>query len=353
MDETPVPRQQWWKRLPVRLSVRALMLLVLAFGCGFGWYVHRVHVQRDAITAIERAGGKVYYGWQLMRIPIPPDYGDLTPNKAGRPRWPKWLTDRVPPDYYSSAKLAMVLGPADPIMPQLGQLNQLEEVDFYPGRKDRTALGPTDAGMVHLRNLTKLRHLKLGVHTGGGAVGSKITGAGLVSIAACTRLWFLELEGIPLTDPDLAALRGLTDLRNLMIDSPNVTASGLVHLKGMTRLQRLELALTGVESLEPLRSFAGLENLILAMTPIDDAGLAPASDPGFAGLTSLNLSNTRVTDDGLKHLRDLPKLKGVQLVGTKVTDAGTAKFKKDRPDAKLNIVRWTPPAKKAAAPAKK
>ena len=47
-------------KLPrVQSSVRALMALVLALGVGLGWFVHRAQVQRDAVAAILRAGGRV------------------------------------------------------------------------------------------------------------------------------------------------------------------------------------------------------------------------------------------------------------------------------------------------------
>ena len=45
----------WWHRL--RLSVRALIALVMAIGVFLGWYVRTVQVQRDAVAAIKRAGG--------------------------------------------------------------------------------------------------------------------------------------------------------------------------------------------------------------------------------------------------------------------------------------------------------
>ncbi len=42
-----------------RLSVRALMVLVLVCGGWLGWVVHRARVQKDAVAAIERAGGGI------------------------------------------------------------------------------------------------------------------------------------------------------------------------------------------------------------------------------------------------------------------------------------------------------
>jgi hypothetical protein len=330
------------------------MVLVLVLGGVLGWFVYRARVQREAIAAIERAGGKTYYGWQVQYSRL----GDLTFYPAGRPPGPRWLVDWLGLDYFCTVRYADISGPADDLMPHIGRLVGLEELDFHASRTDRTNLGPTDAGMVHLRGLTRLRKLTLGVNTSGGPLGSKITGASLAAISGCTRLLFLELNGITVADADLAALRGLTKLTNLDLHGPGVTTAGLVHLKGMNRLTGLNLSQTNVDSLEPLRTLASLNTLALAGTPIGDAGLAPASPdaPGFAGLTVLNLFKTRVSDAGLTHLRNLPKLRSLTLVGTKVTEAGVAELVKERPAIRPMLVSppQTPrPARKARPPATK
>ena len=60
MDDYPTDQSRRW-RPRVRLSVRVLMVLVLVLGGGFGWVVHRVRVQREAVAAISRTGGLVWY----------------------------------------------------------------------------------------------------------------------------------------------------------------------------------------------------------------------------------------------------------------------------------------------------
>ena len=57
-------RQSRSRRWRVRISVRGLMVLILALGSWFGWVANRARVQREAVAAIERAGGHVYYEWQ-------------------------------------------------------------------------------------------------------------------------------------------------------------------------------------------------------------------------------------------------------------------------------------------------
>ena len=75
MRDHPSPKS--WRHL-LRLSVRALMVLVLITGGGLGWVIHRARVQREAVAAILRAGGSVMYEHQLR------------PRIRGKPWWPSW-----------------------------------------------------------------------------------------------------------------------------------------------------------------------------------------------------------------------------------------------------------------------
>jgi hypothetical protein len=68
--DTTLPRlvcerpRSWWRRLPLRMSVRTLMIVVFLLGGGLGWVVHLANVQRDAIAAIRSGGGDTTYNWQ-------------------------------------------------------------------------------------------------------------------------------------------------------------------------------------------------------------------------------------------------------------------------------------------------
>ena len=62
-------RGPWWRR--ARLSVRGLIILVLVIGGGLGWVVRSAQLQREAVAAIQRAGGRVKYDWEWKsRSPI-------------------------------------------------------------------------------------------------------------------------------------------------------------------------------------------------------------------------------------------------------------------------------------------
>ena len=85
MTDAP-DRAGWRRRLPFRLSLRPLMVLVLIVGGVLGWVGYRARVQRQAVAAIERAGAKAFYDFQAP---------------GGKPAWwqPKWLVDAVGVDY--------------------------------------------------------------------------------------------------------------------------------------------------------------------------------------------------------------------------------------------------------------
>lgn len=54
-------------------------------------------------------------------------------------------------------------------------------------------------------------------------------------------------------------------------------------------------------------------------------------------LNTLDLSNTKVTDRGLEHLRELPKLRTLFLIGTKVTPEGVNRLLEELPE--LEVIR--------------
>jgi hypothetical protein len=114
-----------------------------------------------------------------------------------------------------------------------------------------------------------------------------------------------------ITDRGLAALEGLTDLRELDLGgdkkAPAITDGGLDHLKGLKRLT----------------------NLSLANTRITDAGLAKLS--GLTRLEFLDLEGTHVTDASLEWIARLPKLEDVVLGRTQVSREGLLKLQLANP----------------------
>ncbi len=144
----PSPTQRRCYRIPVHLSVRALMVLVLILGGGLGWVVHRARVQRDAVAAIERAGGSVSYFWNWD-----------APNTArGRaiPPWLRPLVNTLGPDYFAGVDDVRPSDQLDDaLMAHVGRLHGLRTLQIFGGRS------LTDTGLVHLKGLKRLEMLSI------------------------------------------------------------------------------------------------------------------------------------------------------------------------------------------------
>ncbi len=180
METVSTHRKPWWRRLAFRLSVRALIVVVLAIGVGLGWVVHRARTQRMAVAAIQRAGGKVEYDWEWT------DKSTSPPTKPAKP-WPKWLVDAVGVDYLAdvvsiqlNVTLTNPVPVTDDLMREVGRLGRLKSLGFYSCDQ------VTDAGLAHLGHLSSLRYLVIGSRN--------ISDAGLGSLRD------LDLRGLYLSE---------------------------------------------------------------------------------------------------------------------------------------------------------
>ncbi len=207
------------------LVVAALALLVL-YGC---WETV-VGPQRNAVAAIQKAGGSVTYDWAWNNgRPAPP---------GAQPPWPSWLVKTLGTDAFGNV-VAMHLegGPADDaLMTQIASLTHLEDLRFFNTTIPRNALA------------------KLG---------------------KLTALETLALPAVPFSDDDLAHLAGLTKLKQLNVVGRQITNKGLAHIAGMRQLESLGLTDTSITSLEPIRGLTQLKLLNLTRSSIGDDGLAP------------------------------------------------------------------------------
>ena len=131
-------------RLPrVRWTVRNLMIFVLILGGGIGWVVHRARDQRDAVAAIQAAGGEVIYDWER---------NEGWYNSGGTPIWPRWLVDRLGVDYFGNVVGVEMFVGSDAELVAIGRLSRLETISLNGSRV-------TDAGLRHLAGLSHFRHL--------------------------------------------------------------------------------------------------------------------------------------------------------------------------------------------------
>jgi len=75
---------------------------------------------------------------------------------------------------------------------------------------------------------------------------TELTDAGLVHLRDLPKLRFLSLTGTQITDAGLVYLEGLTNLKALSLDNTQITDAGLVQLKRLTKLEALGLSDTKV-----------------------------------------------------------------------------------------------------------
>ncbi|XP_008394857.1 uncharacterized protein LOC103456832 isoform X1 [Poecilia reticulata] len=152
----------------------------------------------------------------------------------------------------------------------------------------------TDGGLAFLCRLTLLSELDLKDYT-------QVTDQGVSQLAAMTRLKKLSLSNTQVTDAGLPSLRGLQELQELCLDRTAVTSRGVAELiTCLPQLQVLGLASTHVGDSVVRRGLIHCQQLV-----------------------KINLSHTRITDQGLKHLKDM-RLAQVNLDGTGVSLMGIA-----------------------------
>ncbi|WP_406699508.1 hypothetical protein V5E97_11650 [Singulisphaera sp. Ch08] len=270
-----------------RLSLRVLMILVLAIGTGFGWIVRTARDQRDAVAAIRSVNGSVIYDIDWRNATSNPYLSSWSPlqlydGKIGDHTWLKWVVDRIGIDYFGNVVYARL-------------------VERRTSDRSKT----DDALMAHIGRLRRLRTLRL--------------------------------DNTQVTEDGLIHLKGLTGLDSLSLAYTRIDDRGLVHLKGLTSLDSLSLAHTRIDDrgLTHLKGLTGLRSLSLDNTRVSDRGLTHLM--GLTGLQTLSLDNTRVSDRGLVHLEELNWLGSLYINNTNLTDDGVGELKWALP--RVQIVR--------------
>ncbi|GEM_PF-858321 len=300
------PRGAWW-----RWGKRALVLLLILFllvGSAWGW---------------------LYWGWKSEQVAVEKFKGGVSLYKPLGGKWLQahlgstgWVLDRA-------KNLYLGCPAANVDLPYVEDLKWLQELHLSNEVTDEELLhirnckclwtlylnspNVTDAGLIHLKELTELRALFLG---------KRITDAGLVHLRKLRELQMLDLAGTEITDAGLAQVRKFGKLWSLSLEETRVTDAGMVELKDLKNLRSLDLSNTKITDagLVPLKELKGLECLSLNYTGVTDAGLVHLKD--LRELQVLYLNHTNVTDEGLVHLKDLAKLRRLYLNDTKVADAG-------------------------------
>ncbi|MSR52944.1 MAG: hypothetical protein EXS09_06590 [Gemmataceae bacterium] len=234
----------------------------------------------------------------------------------------------------------------------------------------------TSAGLVHLKDLTKLERLsvcltavddeglkhlaKLTKMKRMAVCSSKVTGSGFAHLEGMKEIESINLHSSPASDAGLEAIGKLTSLKRLEIVHTKVTDAGLKHLAGMVNLRQLHIhgpettaaALPYVGGLkelyeldvydkaasnatcEQIGKLPKLRQLMLTNGPVDDAGVRHLS--GLATLEELSLDSSKITDASVETIAGLKGLRKLRIRGTGISEGGLKKLQAALPKAEIS-----------------
>jgi hypothetical protein len=342
------------RRRRLSLSLRAMLLAIVASAIWLGWWVNSSHNQQAAVTAVETSPycANVFYE----------DDPDYFPQDVPVGRWlglklktwvPSSLRARLGRHFFYNA-LAIAFSKLDAtgagdreVFRKLALIRSLDQ--FNPN------IEVVDADVAQIAHLPNLKRLSLRARS------PRLTDASLQTLAGIPCLEALEIFDAPITDAGVAHLRGMRGLKSLLLgDAGAISAAGnmiaitgdgfsqLAALPALTELEIHSAALRG-DGLKHVGSLRHLKRLKLEGGPVTDDDLrhlAPLIDlesleierssidgTGFghlAGLSRLNfvcLEGPNITGAAVTHLARLPALESIMIYGTHLTASELAGFR--------------------------
>jgi Leucine-rich repeat (LRR) protein len=179
-------------------------------------------------------------------------------------------------------------------------------------------LGIDDNGLAGIKDVTGLEVLRL--------EGTKISDAGMVHLRNLTRLKVLGLsQGV--TDDGLAKLRDLSQLEEFYLSGTFISGSGLrnVNLGTSLRIVHAPRTAFGTAGIARLSAHKNLEEVDLTDAQVSDKTVG--SLKGLGKLRSLTLNHNMISDVGVRQLTGLHGLEELMLGGTQITDDCLPVFK--------------------------
>lgn len=225
----------------------------------------------------------------------------------------KIYRDRRLPGQPVSAVQFFIPGTSSRHFALLPQFRFLREFVVTPAQGGFVSEFNLDRVLVHLRRLGSLETLHLGAGV--------LTDAGLVHLEPLYKLRELAISG-DVTDAGLKSLSGLREVRNLFYLRASLKGDGLKHLAGLRHLAYLFLDRSTItpKALAALPPLPALAHLSLGDESLTDAHLVNLRT--LPVLRSLDLHNTTITGKTLSHLARHPKLCELDLHGSQLSDAG-------------------------------
>jgi len=134
-------------------------------------------------------------------------------------------------------------------------------------------------------------------------------------------LTHFNLNRNPISDESLPAIGRLPRLCSLDLDGTNITDSGISAINSCRQMERLRLSNTEIANggLAQIKNLNLLWDLDLANTKVSDEGMEHIVQ-NHPHLMTLMLTGAPITDEGLKDINKLTKLRDLWLNDTSITD---------------------------------
>ena len=187
-------------------------------------------------------------------------------------------------------------------------LVNLRQLQFYGSRL-------TDRGMTAIAKMTTLRNLGPGNNLA-------ITDKGVEALGVLVDLEYIDLGGTRVSDTCLPLLAKLPRLKGFALNRTSVTSQGVQSFGSRDDLNFISLTNTQVDDsgLEFLGRQQELKSLYLNNTRVTDQVLEYLAASGAVkSLELFHATNTAISDTGMRHLRDFPRLNDLNVRGTKTT----------------------------------
>jgi len=176
---------------------------------------------------------------------------------------------------------------------------------------------------------------------------SKVTDAGLARLKDINNIEHINLTRTAVSDAGLEHLKHMTKLQLLILNGTKVTDNGITDLKKtLPKLQIEKLTIVQEKANDEINKAGGILYTNAGKTlrvdfrgkAVTDAGLAELREyleVWKNSLNELNFSRSKITDNGLKHLRGLTGLKRLKLSGAEVTAEGVQALEQAIPGLKV------------------
>jgi Leucine-rich repeat (LRR) protein len=193
---------------------------------------------------------------------------------------------------------------------------------------EATHMNISDSSLMHLGRLKFLERVSIGpTEPGPTAEGLEaISSRGFAALGGLTNLQSVYIVGrrvlpLQLTDNDLTALAGATNLTSLTLSSCPLTGVGLRHLNAAhLKSLRMKFAAVNEAGIKAIAEFPDLESLNLYGNHLEDCLTPFSNSKNFRSLKTLSLMETGVGDSDVALLAKLPALERLTLYGCPVTD---------------------------------